>query len=172
MLRAMGYQVMGGRQHWLRYRTRADLLGELTQAGAHYDCTIGYPGQPGFRDGASFPYPPYCFSAESAYPLLQLPLVIMDVSLPRGGRDGGASLEAARTILRAVRGFGWGGVSLLWHDTAFGVSQCRPEVGETYWALKESVDRWMTAAEVVRRLWPRYSGVGLLPAKPPVPRPS
>jgi hypothetical protein len=166
LLRATGHTVIGSRQHWLRYGNRARLLDELSKAGARYDCTIGYSGHPGFRDGASFAYPPYCFATETAYPLLELPLVVMDVSLPHGSRAGGATLEAARTILETVRGFGWGGVSLLWHDTVFGGSQCRKEIGEAYWALKRDSDRWTTAAEVVHHIWPRYSHAGLLPAGP------
>jgi len=54
---------------------------EVCAAGARYDCTFGYAACPGFRNGACFPFPPYNFTTESAFPALELPLMIMDVSL-------------------------------------------------------------------------------------------
>jgi hypothetical protein len=159
LAREMGYAVAGGRQHWLRY-TQPALLDELQKAGAVYDTSFGYSCRPGYRNGACFPFPPYDFSSESAYSVLELPLAIMDVSL-QGERDSAEALGRCRSILAAARSFGWGGISILWHDTTFSRS---PKLGNVYWDLKEQCDSWVPAVEVARTAWSRYEQAGLLPS--------
>jgi len=147
-----GYSAVGGRQHWLRYRNTESLMEEVCLAGGRYDCTFGYATRPGFRNGACFPFPPYSFVTESAFPVLELPLMIMDVTL------NGDALAICRELFSQAREFGWGGTSILWHDTTFGT-----EVGEIYWQIKEANDLWMPACELVETIWPRYTTAGLLP---------
>jgi len=147
-----GYAAVGGRQHWLRYRNAGALMEEVCAAGGRYDCTFGYATRPGFRNGACFPFPPYNFATESAFPVLELPLMIMDVTL------NGNALAICKKLFSQAREFGWGGTSILWHDTTFGT-----EVGEVYWQIKEANDLWMPARELVEKIWPRYATAGLLP---------
>jgi hypothetical protein len=162
-LRRFGCEVLGGRQHWLRYRGGA-LFEELRRAEARYDCTVGYSPRIGFRAGASFPYPPYDFEREQPFPFLELPLVLMDCALYACCRRREAAGEAVRRLLRAVREFGWGGVSLLWHDTVFDGGQYPTWLGDLYWQLKEDGDAWLSCADLIRTVWPRFESVGLLPA--------
>jgi hypothetical protein len=162
-LRGLGYAANGGRQHWMRYRTQTDLFDELRAAGAAYDTSLGDAWRCGFRNGACFPFPPYDFSTESAYPILELPVVMQDVVLLPQLMSNRPALEFCRSILETTRSFGWGGVSILWHDPIF---QLSPALGKLYWELKEDRDSWMPAGELARAIWPRYQNAGLLPAWP------
>ena len=167
-LAASGFPAVGGRQHWLRYND-ATLFEEMSHIGCWYDCTVGY-NWPGFRSGACFPYPPYDFSTESPFPILELPLVLMDVTLYGYSRDASKQREISERVLNAVREYGWGGVSILWHDTVVQGVQLPREVGDLYWKLKAPDERWLGARELVEQIWPRYAAAGLLPATPPGPR--
>jgi hypothetical protein len=162
-LTALGFRPAGGRQHWLRYRDPAALFEELCDAGAVYDCSAGYPCQPGFRQGACFPYPPYDFRREAPYPLLEVPLALMDVSLYRPGSSGQDARNVCERLLAIGRAYGWGGVSILWHDTVFGGAQIPGRLADLYWELRRPEDLWVSARELVEKVWPRYARAGLLP---------
>jgi hypothetical protein len=162
-LQDLGIETLGGRQHWLRF-TLPMLISAVRSAGASYDTSLGWPYTPGFRAGASFPFPPYDFTREQAAPFLEIPLIAMDQAVV--DRQG-IHLEAVAGLLAASRRYGWGGVSLLWHPTAFGGGQFPSGVGDAYWTLLErglqEHDSWMSAGEFVRQIWPMFAAVGLLP---------
>jgi len=78
------------------------------------------------------------------------------------GPSGRAQLIDA---LQASRKYGWGGVSVLWHPSAFGGGQFRKDVGDFFWQLVESnagSDSWVSGLEFVKRVHSRYREVGLL----------
>ncbi len=160
----VGVRPVGGRQHWLRYRG-AELPRALRDAGAAYDSSVGYSHTPGFRTGACFPYPPYDFEAERPFPLLQLPLALMDVSVYGAHPSPAAAETAARSLMRVGREFGWGGFSVLWHDTVLSGCELREAHSELFWKLRAPQDRWLSAREIVEKVWPRYVGAGLLPPR-------
>lgn len=161
-LASAGHVPVGGRQHWLRYHN-ARLFDELSQAGAWYDCTVGYSEKNGFRSGACFPYPPYNFAAESPFPLLELPMALMDAAIYHSSRHLETRRENAHRVLEAVRRYGWGGVSILWHDSIFHGGIFPQDVIDLYWELKAENEKWMSARELVELCWPRYAKAGLLP---------
>jgi hypothetical protein len=163
-----GIPVVGGRQHWLKYQGSL-LFEELRRVGAWYDCTAGYADRIGFRHGAAFPYPPYDFKAEAPFPLLELPLAIMDSSLYAMGNTGRSWPAAAHRVLTASKQYGWGGFSILWHDTVFSGAQMPIQLAELYWQLKRPEDAWMTGRAIAEKVWPRYAQVGLLPGSPGTP---
>ncbi len=163
-LESMGFNPAGGRQHWLRYAD-ARLFDELQAAGACYDTTVGYAMAAGFRAGACFPYPPYDFKNEAPYRLLELPLVLMDVTLYGESRRRASWRQRGEQVLKAVRDHGWGGVSILWHDTVFHGGQIPQPIGDLYWELKAANERWTSALELVETVWPRYADAGLLPQR-------
>lgn len=161
-LAEFGWQAVGSRQHWLRYQG-GELFDALLEANAAYDCTVGYSQRLGFRSGACFPYPPYCFETESAYPLLELPMVMMNNSIYHQYKHCRREAQAGcRSLLETVREFGWGGVSILWHDTGFGGEQFPHWSGELYWDLKAD-DLWRSGGEVARIASDRFAQAGLLP---------
>lgn len=157
-----GYEARGGRQHWLRYAD-ARLFDELVRAGASYDSSAGYSSEPGFRQGASFPYPPWDFEREAPYPLLEVPLVLMD-----GALEGHVDWERrTREVMDSAVGAGWGGVSILWHDTVFGGAQLDRRIADAFWELRQPDHDWTSAGQLVDAVWPSYARSGLLPPMPP-----
>jgi hypothetical protein len=159
-----GFPSVGGRQHWLKYHGPL-LFEELSRIGAWYDTTAGYSGQIGFRNGAAFPYPPYDFKAEAPFPLLELPLAIMDASLYNLDPTGRSWSALCQRVLSGSRQYGWGGFSILWHDTVFSGSQLPMQLADLYWQLKRPEDAWMRARDIAEKVWPRYAQEGLLPLR-------
>ncbi len=155
-----GVRPAGGRQHWLRF-SGTGLFEELCRSGALYDCTVGFSEHAGYRTGASFPYPPYDFAAERAFPIIEFPLVMMDVALYAATRDSGGAERTCERVLRWGRGTSWGGMSLLWHDTVLSGLQIPPAFAELFWRLKQPSDRWVGCAELAGRVRPRFAAAGL-----------
>jgi hypothetical protein len=165
-LRQLGFRPLGGRQHWLRF-SLAQLLTSMQRADAAYDASIGWPHQMGYRAGACFPFPPYDFEQERPASFLELPLVVMDAAVADAGNGNGAGSEALAEVMRQSRLYGWGGISVLWHPTAFGGGQYPAEVGEVFWKMVAAAqslgEAWISAAPFVRTVWKRYESTGLLP---------
>ena len=158
-LQSLGFNPQGHRAHWLRF-TMDRLVDDLEATGALYDSSLGWSDTIGFRAGACFAFPLYNFSQERPTKFLELPLVGMDQCLC--GSSGRAQLVDA---LGASRKYGWGGVSVLWHPSAFGGGQFRKDVGEFFWQLVESnagSDSWVSGLEFVKGVQSRYREVGLL----------
>ena len=158
-LRAFGHAPSGGRQHWLRY-SGDTLFRELVRADAVYDATAGFPDAVGFRHGACFPFPPYDFESERPFPLLELPLVLMDVALA-GSHGPDAWLETSTRVLREASRWVWGGVSILWHDTAITNALHPAALGAVYFELIDGPGRFMSGNELVETVHGRYAGAGL-----------
>jgi hypothetical protein len=159
-----GISPVGGCQHWLKYHGSL-LFEELSRIGAWYDMTAGYSGQVGFRHGAAFPYPPYDFKAEAPFPLLELPLAIMDSSLYGMDKTGRSWSAACQRVLSASKQYGWGGFSIRWHDTVFSGAQLPMQIADLYWQLKRPEDAWIRGRDIAGKVWTRYAQVGLLPIR-------
>ena len=148
-LRGLGYDVHGGRAHWLRYGTD-DLFEAIADAKLDYDTTAGFPNRVGFRNGASFVYRPYRFASESAYPFYEIPLAIMDGALYTDAREHRVSAAAlAARVLDMTDAFASGAISVLWHNTVFAGAQIPHSIGRLYWSLPRPTQRWTSAIEVV-----------------------
>lgn len=164
-MRGAGFPVIGGRQHWIRFRgTKA--FDALVAAGALYDTSVGFYDRAGFRTGASFAYVPYDFSKEAPYPLLEFPLAIMDGTLAADfGEDAAAARAVAQRIVARTLD-GPGGASIVWHNTGFGGAQLQAHIGELYWwILQETGSRYVSGRTTLRTFWPRFAEAGLLPPK-------
>ena len=168
LLRKAGMDPLGGRQHWLRF-TLPELIRGLERAGALYDTSLGWADRIGFRAGACFAFPLYNFDQERPSSVLEIPLVMMDVAI----RDQGLNEEdwygAAAQLLEASRRYGWGGISLLWHPTAFGGGWLAREAGDVFWRLSdqraEHNETWLSAAAFLDTARDRYLEAGLWPAE-------
>jgi len=167
-LRALGPNPIGGRQHWLRF-TVPRLVQAVQHAGAAYDASIGWPDDPGYRAGACFAFPPYDFEREAPAPFLEIPLVVMDRAALSSGNHWDGGMGGISEVLASSRRYGWGGVSVLWHPTAFGGGQYPVGVGNAFWDLLDEGlrhhDTWLSAASFVEYVWQRYTDAGLLPAR-------
>jgi len=155
LLRSAGYEIIGNRQHWLRF-SGSELYEEVIRAELSYDSTLGFSGHIGFRNGACFPFRPYHFEKETAYPLLEIPLVMMDVAMEGYGWDAKRLYTDANKVLEMVRKFSWGGVSILWHDTVFSGAQIAMPIAELYWKLVSSSDKWVSLGEIYKHCASRY----------------
>ena len=159
-LRSLGFNPRGHRAHWLRF-TMDRIVDEIEATGALYDSSLGWSDTIGFRAGACFAFAPYNFKRERPANFLEIPLVAMDQCLvSRTGR------EQLLHLLGASRRFGWGGISVLWHPSAFGGGQFRKDVGDLFWHLVDSTngndDRWLSGSDFVASVRHRYQEVGLL----------
>jgi hypothetical protein len=169
LLRNQGFRPQGNRQHWLRF-TLDRLIPALEAAGTSYDTSLGWSDRVGFRAGACFAFPPYDFTDERPANFLEIPLVVMDVSLEFGDVPMPQSdyYERVSEVLSRSRRYGWGGVAVLWHNTGFGGGQIPKTVGDVFWRLvderKSSNDTWLSAADFVHSVRGRYAEVGLLPS--------
>jgi len=96
--------------------------------------------------------------------LIETLLAVMDTALYASSqRNTKRAEEQTRHVLQMVREFGWGGVSVLWHDTVFDGGQYPKWLGEIYWKWKRANDAGLSCIDLVKVVWPRYEAAGLLP---------
>ncbi|NYT06599.1 MAG: hypothetical protein GKC04_09600, partial [Methanomicrobiales archaeon] len=106
-----GRPAAGIRQHHLNLAVPGTW--ELqANAGFAYDTSLGFKDRPGFRWGTCFPL--YPETAKGPLPLLELPLAVMDITVPGGP----AGWEACRAVAETVAAAG-GLLVLLWHPPVF-----------------------------------------------------
>ena len=104
-------KVTGTRQHNLNLDIPATWNYQLA-AGLEYDTSLGFKDMIGFRWGTSFPFYPNC--GEKPLPLLEIPLIIMDICLE-------SSTDKVTDCLRIADEVGLyhGVLNLLWHPPIF-----------------------------------------------------
>ncbi|MCU1307528.1 MAG: hypothetical protein JWN45_2223 [Acidobacteriaceae bacterium] len=162
ILQKHGFQPLGGRQHWLRFSLDR-LITAVERAGVLFDTSVGWQDHIGFRAGACFPFPPYNFAEERPARFLEIPLAVMDQAL---SPIAGEAFTAVAKLLASSRMYGWGGISLLWHPTAFGGGQLPIEIGRTFYDLvnarSEWQDTWLSARKFLQIVRHRYIEVGLM----------
>lgn len=109
----------GGRMHFLRWVTPTTAHGwEL--AGMHYDSTLGFAEQPGFRCGTCYEYPMFDPVAGREMRVRARPLIAMDVSVTSdqylGLGSGECAFRTLKSMKDACRQVG-GTFTLLWHNS-------------------------------------------------------
>ena len=72
--------IQGARQHYLRFNT-PDTWKHLATAGVRYDSTGGFPDRAGFKYGWSGCFQPFDLAAMTTLPILEIPLICMDVTI-------------------------------------------------------------------------------------------
>lgn len=145
---------LGSRQHFLSFD--ADRLFSMQErSGIEYDMSMGYPDHPGARSGFSHPYFPYCLAEDRPYRVLQLSLVLMDVTL-RGYmnlRPDAAWPVIERQLKRLEEQRG--AASVVWHPIVFGGAR-DPGYDGLFWRLVERVQAmhgWATDGRSVNAAW-------------------
>jgi len=164
--KAMGRKPCGSRQHWLRFDRHEDLFESVERAGLIFDSTLGFSDTAGFRNGASFAFPPYDFKNERAYNFLEIPLALMDGNIEAASRASGeCPREVANEILRESRKYGWGGISTLWHNPIEPISVPN-EINEIFWECVKTQaqfqEKWIRADQFIAHSLSRYQNAGLL----------
>jgi hypothetical protein len=164
--RVTGKKTLGNRQHWLRFDYHAKLFEALERAEMVFDSTLGFAETVGFRNGASFAFPPYNFKEEKPHNFLEIPLVLMDGNLEAAAR----TLEEepqkiADEVLGESRKWGWGGIGSLWHNPLEPIS-VPDKINKVFWNCverqQEFNEKWMSANNFLECCLSRYQNAGLL----------
>jgi len=162
----IGKRPSFNRQHWLRFDNHSQLFREVERAGFLADSSLGFPDMVGFRNGASFAFPPYDFEREAPHQFLEIPLILMDGGLEAATRALRADpKQLAEEVLQESRKYGWGGISLLWHNPLEPLS-VPTEINRVFWQCARQRtqfhETWMTFDQFLSLTLPRYQQAGLL----------
>jgi hypothetical protein len=111
-----GQHVKVSRQHYLRFAVPSTWT-HLHNAYIESDSTLGYAAEPGFRCGTSIPFPVFDVHQRQQLPLVERPLLIMDVSL-RFYKNFSIeeSIDYCRQIIHQVKKHN-GELVFLWHNS-------------------------------------------------------
>jgi len=105
---------VGGRQHLLSFNPQKTTKIHQ-EVGLKFDGSLGFSDMIGFRRGTSLPFYPYDFEKGEGHKVLQIPLLVMDVTLKNNmGLSEIDALERVNKIIDEVEKYG-GVFSLLWH---------------------------------------------------------
>lgn len=164
--RNTGTTPLAGRQHWLRFGELQYFLTEISRAGLVCDSTLGFSDMVGFRNGASFAFPPYDFENAKPHQFLEIPLVLMDGGLHAASRSLRRNhQELADEVLAQSRKYGWGGISVLWHDPIEPLA-VTSEINDVFWNCAEKKEdfqeKWVSANQFLASCLQRYQQAGLL----------
>ncbi|PKO45356.1 MAG: hypothetical protein CVU30_00525 [Betaproteobacteria bacterium HGW-Betaproteobacteria-3] len=109
----------GGRMHYLRW-SQPTTLRAWAEAGMHYDATLGYADQPGFRCGTCFEYPAFDPLSRQSVALRLRPLIAMEATVIEPTYLGLGTGEQAAHLLRELKrtcAAVDGTFTLLWHNS-------------------------------------------------------
>ena len=147
------HAVAGVRHHYLQLDPHAPMrtLSNHADAGLLYDSTVGFNDDPGFRAGIALPYQPYDSDRLGASQLVELPMTISDMHLPR--QYEAVAVEAVVDHLRVVQPLG-GMAVLNWH---VGNWHSAPGWRESYRVacrlLAEDPDVWVATPRDIAAWW-------------------
>jgi hypothetical protein len=133
-------KVIGTRQHNLNLDVPTTWQYQAN-AGLKYDTTLGFKDTIGFRWGTSFPFFPN--TIEKPIPLLEIPLIIMDICLENLRNKESDCLQLADEVER-YRGV----LTLLWHPPVFNPLEYR-DAREIYIKINQYCQEkgaWITRA--------------------------
>ena len=101
-----GMKIQGMRQHYLRAKfPRLWVMAE--KAGLHYDASLGYNFQSGFRAGTTFPFQTYDYSEEKLLSLTEFSLHVFEYNLPQSSaNETGANAVIKQVINQVARNGG------------------------------------------------------------------
>ncbi len=147
LARRLGMEVRGVRQHYLRLNLPETWLAQR-EAGFSYDASLGYPDEPGYRGGTSFPFRP-----RDVDEMLVLPLNGMDRALVASGIANQAGWEEWSQPVRQVGGL----LDILWHpyytDPDLGPER-QPAIRSLLnWIGEESSRAWVATMDEISDWW-------------------
>ena len=133
-------KVIGTRQHNLNLEVPATWNHQVS-AGLRYDTTLGFKDTIGFKWGTSFPFFPN--TAEGPLPLLEIPLIIMDICLESSNNKESDCFRIADEVERYQ-----GVLTLLWHPPIFNTLEY-PDARDIYIKINQYCQEkgaWITRA--------------------------
>jgi peptidoglycan/xylan/chitin deacetylase (PgdA/CDA1 family) len=144
-----GKKISGYRNHFLRFEVPTTW--ELLQTcGFKYDVTFGYSDTIGFRNGMCHPFQPYNRQSEATIKIIEIPLILMDVSLIRMQIQPSHAWEYVRKLLDSVRR-NQGGVSILWHNNRMDGVWLR--LYSKILQYGQQKNAWMTTGDEISQWW-------------------
>jgi hypothetical protein len=147
------HAVAGVRHHYLQLDPIAPMrtLGGHAEAGVLYDSTVGFNDDAGFRAGIALPYRPYDPDRQGASRLIELPMTISDMHLPR--QYEAVAVEAVADHLRIVHSLG--GLAVLnWHvGNWYTASGWRESYRAACRILAEDPDVWVATPRDIAAWW-------------------
>jgi peptidoglycan/xylan/chitin deacetylase (PgdA/CDA1 family) len=149
--KVINHSVIGCRNHFLNFIV-PDTWELLREAGFAYDCSFGYADCAGFRNGMCHPFKPYNLQNEKIIDILEIPLVIMDISLFEHYMrlDMGGAWELTRRLIDTVAGY-HGVITMVWHNTTLaGEQRTFYEKILNYCSEKNA---WITSGEQIFTWW-------------------
>ena len=152
----LGRKVTGYRNHYLRFQV-PDSWEILEKAGFRYDTTLGYPDMVGFRNGMCHPFWPYNLRTNMEVGILEIPMVIMDVTLFNSTRSYSEAWQMAKALIDTVVSC-HGVLTLNWHSNSFGCP-FRGSWSRLYEKILQHCDSknaWMTSGIEICKWW-RYN---------------
>lgn len=145
---------VGSRQHFLSF-IYDNLFLAQERACVQYDMSIGYPDYIGPRAGFSYPFFPYCLDQDRPYDVVEIGLLLMDVTLRSYMKlKGDKAWEVMETQLDALRTKG-GCASIVWHPIVFGGAR-DPGDAELFWqavAYARDTDGLATDGRAINSIW-------------------
>lgn len=134
-----GKSAAYGRAHYLIFDLKKSFEIYDTQ-GIEIDFSGGYRDVVGFRFGTSLPFHPFNFETNSAYQVLEIPLIVMDgtwISLDKRWNSDELKKKAIEKIIEEiVRTEGL--FTILWHNTSVEYDIWR-KYEQWYWKLLEAL---------------------------------
>lgn len=113
---AIGHPVIGARQHYLRFAL-PETWYALAECGLRYDSTLGFADKSGFRCGWSGCLRPFDIEKRIELPIIELPLVAMDITLAVYEKiPPEKAIERLARLMDASETPG-GAFVVLWHNT-------------------------------------------------------
>lgn len=112
--------IVGNRFHFLMFDPEKS-VGVLEASKIKYDTSLGFAEHIGFRRGTCFPFYLFDFNKNQCSEVLELPLIVMDVSMRNTEYMGISQERALETIFELIdeiRKFN-GIFTILWHNTYF-----------------------------------------------------
>lgn len=120
-------EEIGGRQHFLRWRTPITARG-YESAGLSHDSSMGFADHAGFRCGVCYEFPWYDVVERRPMKLRERPLVLMEVTMLRneymGLGLGAEGFDYAKSLKDECRRY-QGDFSLLWHNNELETEEAR-----------------------------------------------
>jgi peptidoglycan/xylan/chitin deacetylase (PgdA/CDA1 family) len=148
-----GKKIKGYRNHFLRFEVPTTW--ELLQiAGFKYDATFGYSDTIGFRNGMCHPFHPYNRQSETFIQIIEIPLMLMDVSLVKMQIPPSQAWNKIRMLLDSVHR-NRGAVSILWHNNRMDGEWLRLYTKILQYGQQKKA--WMTTGDEISQWWSKLT---------------
>ena len=147
----LGKEIIGYRNHYLHIQV-PETWNCLSRAGFKYDTTLGYNDIIGCRNGMCHPFRPYNPRTGKLIDIIEIPLMIMDVSLFFSMRSFADAWVAAKGLIDEIERCN-GVVTLLWHNNVFGSAfkHDRAKIYTKILGYCHSKNAWITSGEEIYR---------------------